>query len=218
MNQTGCKVGGSALIDQLNYTYQSNSNKLVQVTDGANDETTKLGDFHYKTSPKGSTDFTYDGNGNLHLDNNKAIDSISYNFLNLPQRLHVNGKGNICYTYDAGGNKLKKVTSDSLSLHSTTTLYVGPFQYQQTDTITSPGGGVDTLQFMGHEEGRARWAFHKYLGGTTGYGWEYDFYEKDHLGNTRILLSQEKDTAQYMATMEAAFRSTEMALFYNIDS
>src|SRR6202012_5366342 len=98
----------------------------------------------------------------------------------------------------------------------TTTLYIGPFQYQQTDTITSPGGGTDTLQFMGHEEGRARWAFHKYLGGTTGYGWEYDFYEKDHLGNTRILLSQEKDTAQYIATMEAAYRNTENALFYNI--
>ncbi len=75
---------------------------------------------------------------------------------------------------------------------------------------------MDTLQFMGHEEGRARWAFHKYLSGTTAYGWEYDFSEKDHLGNTRVLLSQEKDTAKYLATMESAYRSTENALFYNI--
>ena len=71
---------------------------------------------------------------------------------------------------------------------------------------------------MGHEEGRARWAFHKYLDGDSAYAWEYDFFEKDHLGNTRVVLTQQKDSAQYMATMEAANRAREMALFYNIDS
>src|SRR5579859_5080262 len=69
---------------------------------------------------------------------------------------------------------------------------------------------------MTHEEGRARWAFHKYTSGSTAYGWEYDFMEKDHLGNTRVLLTQEKDTAQYLATMEAAYRNTEAALFYDL--
>src|SRR5439155_15183920 len=69
---------------------------------------------------------------------------------------------------------------------------------------------------IGTEEGRVRWAFHKYLNGTTGYGFEYDYFLKDHLGNTRMVLTQQKDTAQYMATMEAAYRSTENQLFYNI--
>ena len=217
MNQYGLKIAAtSAIIDSLTYTYQPNSNKLQAVVDNANDQNSKLGDFHYNPATKTATDYSYDGNGSLTLDNNKSIDRITYNFMNLPQQVHMNGKGNIDYIYDAGGNKLKKVTTDSLSRHSTTTLYTGIFVYQQTDTITNPGGGVDTLQFITHEEGRTRWAFHKYLGGASGYQWDYDFSEKDHLGNTRILLSQEKDTAQYMATMEAAYRNTENALFYNI--
>jgi RHS repeat-associated protein len=74
----------------------------------------------------------------------------------------------------------------------------------------------DTLQFVSHEEGRARWALHRYVNGSSKYGWEYDFFLKDHLGNTRMVLTQEKDTAQYIATMEAAYRATENRLFYNI--
>jgi RHS repeat-associated protein len=217
MNQHGFKVGApGATIDSLLYSYQANSNKLSQVTDAANDSLSQLGDFHYKGS-KQAFDYLYDGNGNLVLDNNKAVDSIVYNYLNLPQKVHMNGKGNILYTYDAGGGKIKKVTLDSTNSRSTTTLYLDGFVYQQTSAIGTPGQGVDTLQFMGHEEGRARWAFHKYLNTVNPvYGWEYDFFEKDHLGNTRVLLSQEKDTALYGATMEAANRNTENALFYNI--
>ena len=52
MNQKGFKVGGSVYIDQLAYTYQTNSNKLSQVNDTANDVNSKLGDFHY-TGTKG---------------------------------------------------------------------------------------------------------------------------------------------------------------------
>jgi RHS repeat-associated protein len=74
----------------------------------------------------------------------------------------------------------------------------------------------DILQFVSHEEGRARWALHRYVNGSSKYGWEYDYFIKDHLGNTRMVLTQEKDTAQYIATMEAAYRATENQLFYNI--
>jgi len=128
----------------------------------------------------------------------------------------MNGKGNIQYTYDAAGNKVQKAVTDSISRHVITTMYISGFVYQEIDTILYPGSGVQTLQFVGHEEGRARWAFHKYLNGATAYGWEYDFFEKDHLGNTRVLLTQQKDTGFYKATMEAAYRNTENALFYNI--
>lgn len=214
MNQAGFKVGGSALIDQMVYTYKSN--KLVQVSDAVNDVNSKLGDLHYNPATKGAFDYTYDGNGNLISDNNRNIDGIVYNYMNLPQQVHMNTKGNILYTYDANGIKLKKVIMDSVSRRSTTTIYVSGFVYQQIDTITAPGAGVDTLQFFTHEEGRARWAYHKYLNGTSAYKWEYDFYEKDHLGNPRILLTQQKDTAQYLASMEAAYRATENKLFYNL--
>ena len=215
MNQKGFKVGGSVYIDQLAYTYQTNSNKLSQVNDTANDVNSKLGDFHY-TGTKGSYDYTYDGNGNLITDNNKLIDKITYNYLNLPTLVHPNTKGNIVYTYDAAGGKIKKVTSDSTSRHTVTTLYISGFVYQQTDTITNPTGGIDTLQFIAQEEGRVRWAYHKYTTGYSAYGFEYDFFEKDHLGNTRMVLTQQKDTATYLASGEAAFRATESQLFANL--
>jgi RHS repeat-associated protein len=217
MKQYGFRIGNPAgLIDQLTYSYQANSNQLSQVIDGANDTASTLGDFHYKM--KGAYDYTYDGNGNLHQDNNKGIDSIGYNYLNLPQYVHMKGKGKIIYTYDASGTKWVKTTFDSLAKHSTTTLYLGNFVYQQNDSITNVDGGIDTLQYFQQEQGRARWALHHYLNSATAYGFEYDFFETDHLGNTRVLLSQEKDTSQYIATMEPANRTTENALFYNIDS
>lgn len=220
MTQNGFTVGGSSAIDVLTYSYLNNdtSNKLMGVTNGANNPNTLLGDFHYNPSTKQSTDYNYDGNGNLTHDNNKVIDTISYNYLNLPQLVHMVGKGNITYTYDASGAKLAKVTSDSTVRHSTTTLYIDGFVYQQTDTITNPDGGTDTLQFIAHEEGRTRWAYHKYTTGTTAYHFEYDFFEKDHLGNTRMVLTQQRDTANYLASMEAAYRATESQLFANIAS
>jgi len=199
MNQRGFTVGGSTDIDSLTYTYLNSgaSNRLQGVTHAANVATSQLGDFHYNPATKQSTDYSYDGNGSLTLDNNKAIDSINYNYLNIFQLIHVNGKGNVSYVYDAGGGKLAKITTDSLSRHSTTTLYIGAAVYQQTDTITNPGGGVDKLQFIVHEEGRIRWAYHKYTTGNYGYRFEYDFFEKDHLGNTRVLLNQQRDTVNY---------------------
>ncbi len=218
MNQKGFTVGGSSAVDSLTYSYLNTnaSNKLMGVIDAANNPTSLLGDFHYNTSTKQSTDYTYDGNGNLLTDNNKAIDNITYNYLNLQQSVHMNIKGTITFTYDAAGGKLKKVVTDSTSRYSITTLYIGGFVYQQTDTITNPGGGTDTLQFIAHEEGRVRWAWHKYTNGSSAYKFEYDFFERDHLGNTRMVLTQQKDTAQYLASMEAAYRSTEVQLFGNI--
>ncbi|MDO6433109.1 T6SS effector amidase Tae4 family protein [Flavitalea sp. BT771] len=209
MNQSGFKLSGSAAVDQLTYSYSANGNKLSQVSDGVNDPNSKLGDLHYNTATKSGTDYSYDGNGNLVSDNNKAISSINYNYLNLPQQLLVKGKGIVTYIYDAGGGKLQKIVTDStvIPVRGDTTTYMGGFVYHN-----------DSLQFIIHEEGRARWASHKYLNGTTAYGFEYDFILTDHLGNARVLLTQQKDTAQYIATMEAAYRATERQLFYNIDS
>jgi hypothetical protein len=116
-------------IDSLTYSYSNSTEPATSwqgVTDAANsDATSLLGDFHYNPTTKQSTDYTYDGNGNLHSDNNKAIDSICYNYLNLPDSVHMKGKGRIVYTYDASGTKWKKTITDSLARHSTTILYLG---------------------------------------------------------------------------------------------
>ncbi|MBN8852133.1 MAG: hypothetical protein J0H07_09760 [Sphingobacteriales bacterium] len=217
MNQRGLKLNSSAVIDSLAYNYYTTSNRLSQVKERTNDTASLLGDFHYKGT-QADTAYRYDGNGNLVKDLNKGIDTIYYNYLNLPQQIHMMGKGNILYTYNAGGNKIQKVTMDSLSRHSTTILYLGGFVYQQMDSINNPGAGTDTLQFLLHEEGRTRWAFHKFTTGDSAYRWDYDFFEKDHLGNTRVILTQEKDTAIYAATMENKYAVKENLLFNNVSS
>ena len=207
MIQGGWKAEQSTIIDAMHYTYFTNTNRVQQVWDDYNDPNTKLGDFHFNSGTKTATDYTYDGNGNTVADNNKAISAIGYNFLNLPNQVTVTNKGTISYVYDGAGNKLQKTTVDITASPTKTTVtsYIGGFVYQN-----------DTLQFIGHEEGRARWAYHKYTTGSTAYSFEYDYFVKDHLGNTRVVLTQQKDTAKYIATMEGAYRATESQLFGNI--
>ncbi|ANI89334.1 hypothetical protein A9P82_08535 [Arachidicoccus ginsenosidimutans] len=100
-----------------------------------------------------------------------------YNYLNLPSVIRVSGKGSIYYTYDAAGNKLRKTTIDSTVLPAvkTTTLYLGSSVYQN-----------DTLQFFGTPEGRAR---------ADGNTWVYDYMLKDHLGNTRMVITDDYNVA-----------------------
>jgi RHS repeat-associated protein len=218
MNQNGFKVGYHVNpIDQLTYGYQNGSNKLMSVVDLANDSASTLGDFHYKPSTKDTTDYSYDGNGNLTQDLNKGIVAIMYNYLNQPAFIAKGVSGAIYFNYDASGNKIsKQVITYTPSYQLTTTLYLGELQYLQKLLPYSGQVAADSLQFVETEEGRARLAYHKHLAGDTAYGFEYDFVERDHLGDERVLLSQEKDTAQYMCTLEPQYRATENALFYNI--
>ncbi len=176
MNQYGLKpTGSSAIIDQLTYNYTTGSNRLLNVVDSANDNSSTLGDFKYAPVTKTTTtvDYTYDANGNMITDANKKISSIAYNYLNLPGVIRITGKGSIYFTYDASGNKLRKKTVDStvLPAKTTMTLYIGSSVYQN-----------DTLQFFGTTEGRAR---------PVGAAFVYDYFLKDHLSNTRMVITDD---------------------------
>ena len=160
------------------------------------------GDFfalYFSVSSKTSTDYTYDVNGNLVSDLNKKISSITYNHLNLPNVITVTGKGTITYLYDAAGNKLeKKVTEGS---RVTRTSYIGGFVYQN-----------DTLQFTAHEEGRIRYRADSSL-------YAYDYFLKDHLGNVRMVLTdQVQQNAYPPASMEIADCGVENALYSNVNT
>ncbi|MEO7210707.1 MAG: DUF6443 domain-containing protein, partial [Chitinophagaceae bacterium] len=188
LNQNGLILSTSSIIDSLTYGYITNTNRLKYVTDAANNPNSTLGDFK-EVNNNTTQDYWYDGNGNLTKDKNKSISSISYNYLNLPQTIVVTGKGTINYTYDAAGNKLKKVTVDNNGTLSktTTTDYIGGFVYQN-----------DTLQFFSQEEGRVRPA----TPGKTDTMY-YDYFEKDHLGNIRVVLTDQKQQDVYpVATVE----------------
>ena len=202
-NQKGWKVGGSNFIDQLNYSYQLNSNKLSQVTDASNDNTSKLGDFKYDAGTKTSTDYNYDINGNLISDQNKKISSIAYNYLNLPENISVTTKGTIEYVYDAGGNKLRKIVNETGQPQKTTLYMFGIYEN-------------DILQFLPHEEGRIRF---KPAVGSIAASLQYDYMLKDHLGNVRMVLTEEQQENQYpAATMETAQTTTEEALYSNVNT
>ena len=231
MLQTGWQLGGSNPIDSLSYTYYNNSNKLQNVIDGRNNPLTTLGDFRTSSLSPYSTgktvtamDYGYDVNGNLTRDLNKDIgsqttDGIIYNHLNLPWQVKVRSatgtKGTITYIYDAAGNKLKKTTMDSAGSVQTVTTYIGAFQYQGKQAIgTGNTTPADTLQFFGQEEGRIRVATDT-TGGQNKTSFKYDYFVKDHLGNTRMVLTDETQTDMYpAATMEVADSATEN-LYYS---
>lgn len=211
MKQNGYKDGAKVVIDQLRYEYVANSNKLHYVRDSTNDATSLLGDFqepvanNSANAATNAADYSYNGNGNLITDANKDISSISYNHLNLPQQILMKGKGIIEYTYDAAGIKLRKKTTDSTSsqVKIKTTDYINGFVYEQ-----------DSLQFVSHEEGRIRVVF------KTGQPirYFYDYFEKDHLGNVRLVLTEQPDSTFYLASMEMESAAKENALFSNIDA
>ena len=117
--------------------------------------------------------YTYDGNGNMLIASNTANNgqnkSFTYNLLNLPKVSTV-PTGTATYTYDATGNKLRKVSV--ISGVTTNTDYIGGIQYNGAST-------ADTLNFIQTEEGRA-------VKQGNGINYEYVYYLGDNLGNTRI--------------------------------
>ncbi|UPK67371.1 DUF6443 domain-containing protein [Chitinophaga filiformis] len=191
-------------IDRLSYTYLANSNKLAAVADPnpAKTASAKLGDFIDGTNS--GNDYFYDGNGNMVADSNKHISSIVYNHLNLPAVITIAGKGIITYQYDAAGNKLSKTVVDNTINPSKTTItdYAGAFVYRQ-----------DSLELISHEEGRIRPVYKN--GQAVQYA--YDYFEKDHLGNVRTVLTDQTDFTMYAATMETEVAAQEVALFNNVE-
>jgi hypothetical protein len=148
MKHKGLKLGSSSVIDEFEYDYHQGGNKLKYVKDWAADASGTvggkwgLGDFTDKNS---GDDYGYDVNGNMTVDLNKKMigtpgvdqenGAITYNHLNLPWKILVDGgnKGSITYIYDAAGNKLSKVAEDKSiagKTITTTTSYIGGLVYE----------------------------------------------------------------------------------------
>ncbi|NCB43178.1 MAG: hypothetical protein EOM59_11230 [Clostridia bacterium] len=114
-----------------------------------------------------TTEYQYDENGNMIQDLNKTLLLTRYNHLNLPQQIIIFEEfGNsILYLYDAAGRKLRKATRRDYNPTHTTD-YVGSFVYMD-----------DELQYLITSEGRVV---------IDGSNYEYQYFLKDHLGNTRV--------------------------------
>lgn len=176
-------------IDNLTYTYDTNSNKLLKVTD-----TPATATSGFKDGTNTNDDYLYDANGNLTLDQNKGITSIIYNHFNFPTKIIFGTFGNIEYIYDAIGQKLNKKVSIGTTI--TTTDYLDGYQYKNA-----------VLQFFPIAEG--------YVGRTAGTlgnaivngvnTFNYVFQYKDHLGNVRISYTKNNTTGNIDIIEESHF-------------
>ncbi|MET0463518.1 MAG: DUF6443 domain-containing protein [Chitinophagaceae bacterium] len=162
---------------------------------------------------------------------------ITYNHLNLPTQIVVRNdannadKGTINYIYDAAGNKLKKVTLEygvNVPYNGTTyntnvttiTTYWNGAVYESKEyshaTVHSALAYFDRLQFIGHEEGRVRAVYNPAAPNNVA-ALEYDYMIKDHLGNVRMVLTEElKSNAYPAATMEESLATTEDQFYSNL--
>ncbi len=133
----------------LMYTYYSsgNSNQLQTVTNGG--------------TPFRSYG-VYDANGNAPGDGTGK--AFTYNLLNLPQTVTATDLS-LSYTYDAAGNKLRKVSNGN------PTDYIDGIQYKADGTI----------DFVQTEEGKAN---------RNGTSYTYEYILTDHLGNNRVTFDQ----------------------------
>jgi hypothetical protein len=190
------------------------------------------------SDPYPIVDYIYDVNGNMVKDLNKDIEGLSgegiqYNHLNLPFKVQVKKnateeKGDIKYIYDASGVKLRKITTEAEATitHNgtpyttsiiTTTDYIGGFIYESKSYSNNSLNDLaysNQLQFFAHEDGRVR-----PIEINQQREFVYDYFIKDHLGNVRMVLTEEEKTTTYPpASMKTAQSATEEALYANVST
>ena len=140
-------------MDVLSYNYGEEgltTNQLRSVTD---ESSSPQG---FKDGNQDGADYEYDKNGNMIVDRNKGISSITYNHLNLPEIVATTKGDYIRYVYDATGRKWQQVVAHSSGGPDAdddhllkVTDYMGEFIYEN-----------GKVRFANHEEGRI------VLGGT----------------------------------------------------
>ncbi|UOE51297.1 DUF6443 domain-containing protein [Mucilaginibacter sp. SMC90] len=209
MNQMAPVAGNNIPMDILSYKYSPNSNKLINVAD-AGTVNASLPDFKDGSTNVNATEYQYDNNGHLTEDDNKYITSITYNFLNKPEKVTVGGTtpGIITYTYDALGNRLHKKVYNSQTAQTENWDYIGNFVYKD-----------NTLQYVLNDEGRARpIAADSVPGSSTGTPTKfvYDYFVKDHLGNVRSTVTANPMSYAYLARHEISTANVEQLIFDNI--
>ncbi|TWJ01715.1 RHS repeat-associated protein [Mucilaginibacter frigoritolerans] len=166
-------------IDNLIYNYVNSSGNTTNQIQGVNDLATDNSAHGYR--PGNYTGYQYDANGNMTVmptppDGTPAANiNIQYNLLNLPQ--NITGGRTITYTYDAAGNKLRRISANTGS-----TDYISGIEYDQPS-----GASSSTLSFIQTEVGKA-------VPISSG-GYDYYYYMGDNLGNTRVTFDTKTGTA-----------------------
>ncbi|WP_158629437.1 DUF6443 domain-containing protein [Flavobacterium microcysteis] len=171
------------MVDDLDYTYQANSNKIAKVTDHTGSPAGFRDDI--QDTNDSEDDYNYDSSGNMTFDQNKNIDQIVYNHLNLPIRISfAEGAATIEYLYNAGGKKLRKTVTESPNVK--TQEYLDGFDYAN-----------GTLEAIHTAEG-----YVKATSDGTRPAFNYIYNYKDHLGNIRLSYTKDPVSEQVVIIEE----------------
>ena len=169
-------------LDHLTYYYSGN--QLEGILEEGNHYEGFIDRTHTSTD-----DYTYDANGNMTKDENKEIEHIEYNHLNLPTRVTM-AQGEIYYVYDASGVKLEKQVRDGEN-PTVLTKYAGNYIYEN-----------DELQFFNHAEGYIKPVFSGKIYPPMIIGFDYVYQYKDHLGNVRLSYADSDNDGVIKASSE----------------
>ncbi|MEX1241636.1 MAG: RHS repeat-associated core domain-containing protein [Cyclobacteriaceae bacterium] len=125
----------------------------------------------------------------------KGVVVITYNHLNLPEKVTKGLQQSVRYMYDATGRKICQEVYGEDGLIAKKSDYEGEFFYEN-----------DTLKFINHEEGRAVM--------TAGQP-EYQYNLKDHLGNARLTFTTKPEAEVFTASFETDTQVPEQSDFQN---
>lgn len=172
------------MIDELDYAYEANSNRLAKVTDHTNNPHGFWDDSDGSNDT--ADDYAYDISGNIKSDQNKGITKIAYNHLNFPTKITFTTGGMIEYLYNAAGNKVRKTITDA------------PRPVKTQDYLDSAIYTNGILEVISTAEGYA-----KYTSGSFNYAYNYI----DHLGNVRLTYGKDPSTQAVMVMEESNYYS-----------
>lgn len=204
------KTYASFSLDDLSYDYSSAGNQLQSVDDAATTNQTAAYT-QFLDGTNSGNDYDYDANGNMIKDLNKGIVTIEYNHFNKPTLVQFNDYKKITYTYSASGKKLRQ------SVYHPVGSFDPPASYsleKQSDYINGvhyeDGDGEATSQdlhivFALHFEGRFR---------PDGEEMIYEYFLKDHQGNTRVTFSDLDNDGEAEILQENHYYPFGMAMTY----
>jgi len=191
-------------VDALYYSYSGNRLQAVTDYSGYVKPGDAIADDFYRAdrltaSGTSNIHYDYDANGSLIRDDNKDISTITYNHLNLPEKILWTNGNEIDNIYDASGTKLQSRVTIQGSPNKQTS-YVSGFVYESS----SHGQIYEAdLQFFPSAEGRVLT--------PTALGKQvhvYEYHYKDHLGNLRVAFRQGNNN-HFTATMETVNLTAE---------
>lgn len=178
---------------------------MKKVTDRA-DDLTYTGAMDFKDGADGAEEYTYDANGNMTSDLNRGIVGITYNTLNLPQRILFKDGHENRYTYAADGRKLRAEyrlnnfqvidKSDASGIDWAEQSTIGDGMVVEpgvSDSVKADNPYYTTLTVRDYC-GSYIYKNDKLERVLTAGGYiedgEYYFYIKDYQGNVRVVLDQ----------------------------